>query len=471
METADAKTRRAPLQLLPKQDISSGDSVISIGWCMSPEIIKHLEAKGARDPHILFVITHDGQEMSRELVSITSPWHYLRFMRAGKNVVHATLVWSDRYGRQTVKETLLEIGRRRYPILREKKPETELLQKQYYSLQAAIREREENSPREADSPELQQMREAANQAFDRYLTTSDQEIPETFLDLSGLVERIDFEAQLDVHVSEKLFGRSTKTTTWLGNIVQWDTPARDNCDMRRRALIGGLLLLPLSLWWLIKHILGTTILEVANLLSAGLLVALGLRDVDFSPLRHPLTQFTADMWKGNKPSRWWTKKITTSSTTTYKRRSHLGKIAYAVLAAFTASGIIYRSQSQADGNVSLWLAWGLVVLLAVGTVGALGIIRKRLSGPKASYAHRPTAATSLSERFDAIVERKMQDQKSARQQKDLKRQQQLAQDLEQLACDVSPRPFSLVSIPRKRETMVLQYNGLKAKVCKPFPKR
>jgi len=77
--------------------IDNGD--VPIRWCMKPDFVIQLEARGVEDPHVLIASFYPdnntenySNEMDRKLVPLSELMTYLRFTKAGKNRVVGILL-------------------------------------------------------------------------------------------------------------------------------------------------------------------------------------------------------------------------------------------------------------------------------------------------------------------------------------------------------------------------------------------
>lgn len=450
MSTTTEQIPEEAIRLFTVQDEDGQvDATVPVRWCISRETAEMIQKRGISEPKLVIVVEHDGRETDRYVVPLESEMRYIQFRRPGGNVIHATIVWGSEA--ESMLNSRFDSGGYRVPLLAVSRPGVEKLEKQDDELGEQLWRLEDSSDAKADEiSALNAQREGVRTEIRNLRDTEPEQchMRHNFDDIHS----IDSTAELGVTVPEELFaGKPPRWMNWLGHLYDgwWSRKApRDQCDLRRRALITLATLLPVTLFQLIALVC----IEAVDLAFAGLLLFVGARNINFASLRHPFQYSPKDMQRDLKPSVWWHKKVVTKNDdgrvikVEYKERNAVTIVINPpVVVFFTAVGF------------GCYLLWGSLTFLYLGVAAAfiiavIGcIVAVLFEGPVASFVEKHT-------------------EKRARDREEQERldRESLRKELEQLACSSASREVSLSALPKERRTVYLRYQNLKSKVCRPF---
>lgn len=400
------------------------DSTVPLRWCISKETAERLQFEEVEDPHLLIVISNDGEEVGRYLVPLTSEMRYIQFRRPGTNIVHAGIV---RY-RTSIMDR--KNGRFENQVLEQCVPGLDELNEEWQKL---------ISDANATAERLD--------ALKRKIDAKQKEPAEPRIWSQGYhsVSLIGDESQLSVVVPEAMFAKESKLLGFFGRLY-FDRDARDQCHLRRRAM-ATVVTLPVVAPVLLAFLIGFELVRIV--IVAGLLL-LGMRGINFSAL-NPLSIDTPDrIWeRGLEPPVWFFRKtgqVDHRDNAVYEFRSIFFWLVNPItIVGFTALTIFLGDVA----SVVRALLYAIGVLVAAGIV--LVLIERFAAQPVSRLAKR-TAKKHHEIMADA----------------DRLSREKLYRDLEQLACDNRPRTASLDALPKERRSVTLRYQAFKAKVCKPF---
>ena len=243
--------------------------------------------------------------------------------------------------------------------------------------------------------------------------------------------------------------------TWLGQrYTFWDRAPRDQCDLRRRAIFTGVTLPFVTAALLLFYATIGTIIVAINLLITGVLLLFGMRELNFAPVRHPLAHTPNEIWMTQKASVWWTKKevhtrVRISYTDTYVTYTDRHPVFFAVnppaVVVSTLAGLVLY---HFFGSV-LFIILGVMTAFLIGLVIlVVGVI---VGGSIPQYNLRRSEKKKLEAKEASRYARVS-----------------LRRDLELLACDGRSREVRVSALPKGRRTVVLRFQDLKSKVCRPF---
>jgi hypothetical protein len=426
------------------------DATVPVRWCISRETAEMLQKREIKDPQLVIVVEHDGEEMDRYIVPLEKEMRYIQFRRPGNNVIHATIMWSA--GQGPVKKVLAKQrdSNNEYAVLLlgESRPRVEELEKQYDKLSLGLAERLDEGKEESDD-EVTVLRARLEGVGTELNAAREKDPVEHHLrDDLEIVNCLDSEAELGVMVPDGMFaGKPPRWMSWLGKFYDglfWKRDARDQCELRRRALIT-LPTLPLTFALMLLWIVG---IELVNFSAVAVLLLFGMRNLNFSVLRKPFELFPADIWANMEPSVWWTKHDENADFRQDRyplRHPALAVVNPPVVAIF---GII---------GLTLYLTIGplLFLILGLGAAFALGllilIINIAAKGPLARMA----------------ADYKVKSERLAKEEEKRNREA-FQKELEQLSCTSASRDVSLSALPKERRTVALRFQALKVKVCRPF---
>lgn len=264
------------------------------------------------------------------------------------------------------------------------------------------------------------------------------------------VNRIGASDDLEVHVPQDMFAKEPhKLWKWLAGYYEfWQGAPKDQCHMRKRALFT------LSTIWLVLLIKGLfyatigVLYELFQLLCVGVLLLFGMRNIDYSQLRHPFEDVPKKLWRNIMPSVWLHKKTGDGHyKSDYKSRSAVfGVVNPPVFLLFVFLGII-GSKLQTSINFIV-IALVLFVAVALCTVFVTYVGKEQLANLQDKYDDRRTAAKKAAH---------------------AKHQAMLAKELEDMSCELRPtRTPSYETLPQSKRSVNLRFNHAKSQVCKPF---
>ncbi len=449
MSTTATVTPEDALSIFTVQDEQGQvDATVPVRWCISQETAEMLQKAGVRDPQVVIVVEHDGNEMDRYVVPLEKEMRYIQFRRPGNNVIHATIMWPAGFGSVKKKVTdRNDSGVYRMKLLTKSRPGVERLDKQYDELANQRFRLVQNDEAESDEAValLNQM-ESLSVELDK---AREMEPYQTHMrDRLDAVHCIGNEAELGVVVPDEMFAKKPpRWMNWLGKFYDglfWNRDARDQCELRRRALIT----LPTMPFALAIALLLAIGIELFQLAAVGVLLLFGMRNLDFGPLRHPFDLWPpSDIWIHMEKSVWWYKK----EDTEYRHSRYT--LRHPVLTVVNPPMVVVFGLI----GLTLYLTLGPLVFLflGLGSVFVAGllisIINIAAKGPLARMA------------ADVKVRReRMEEEQKKRDREELRK------ELEQLACTSAAREVSLSALPKERRTIALRFQAIKVKVCRPF---
>jgi hypothetical protein len=416
------------------------DSVVPLRWCISRATAEMIQERQIEDPQLVIVIENGGKEMDRFIVPLEDQMRYISFRRPGTNVVHATIMWPK--SNDSVKKVLtkrFDDGTFRVDLLDYEPPRLARLHHRLEQLRRSIDDAYFRGEDEAVRRLEVQMDEANAEIRTLRGREGHEHIIRYGFDSLG---RIEGDAQLEVLVPSEMFAREpSRLMSWLGT-VHWSSQPRDQCHLRKRALVtvgtGPLVLL------LMAVVLASA--EIVQLVVIGALLFVGKRNINFGVLKDPLVSPKEAQW-GVKPSRWIKRKVTESGGYTHYRDRHVFwfLVNPPMIVVCVGIGVVFYAFTDA--------AWPIILSgSAVLFFGLAVWIGEMLAGG-------PLAR--LNKRREEAVRKLLQE---ARQ----RALEERNRELEQLACSGVSREVSLSALPRNRRTVVLRFQNVKAKVCRPF---
>lgn len=460
MSTAIEQAPSEALSLFLDQDEKGQvDSSVPVRWCISRKTAEMIEAEGILDPQLLIVIEQNGQELERYVVPLEDQMRYIQFRRPGMNTIHATILWQpddEEASVKTILEKRHDNGQYMADTLDVQRPQVKALEAKCQSLRREQLDLDESTETYATlSAQIDQVEAEVKAA-------QASETPEVNIRaLFDSIKRIGGEFQLDVMVPEEMFAKEPpRWMKWLGTkYAYWNNAARDQCDLRRRALFT-LFTLPFYWAWRAIKAVGITIfvvfaytvMEVFMIAQAVPYLVFGARNINFHAMRQPIDEYgraRLNIGENLKPSFWWTKKVEDSEGLggyKYELRHPvllvLNPPVLLTLAAIAFGLYQLLSQSLFQIILTVMIAVFLAVVLIVGVLAT----EKAASKREARALKREQEAKERKERQQA----------------------ELRKDLEQLACSNASREVSVSALPRERRTVALRFQALKSQVCKPF---
>jgi hypothetical protein len=454
--TIDKAPSEALSLFLDQNEKGQVDSSVPVRWCISRKTAEMIEAEGILDPQLLIVIEQDGQELQRYVFPLEDQMRYIQFRRPGTNTIHATVLWQPDDEEASVK-TILEKrddnGQYRADTLDVKRPETEALEAKSRSLQRERSGLDESTEAYATlSAQIDQVEAEVNGA-------RSSESPEVNIRVRfDSITRIGGEFQLDVMVPEEMFAKEPpRWMKWLGTkYAHWNNAARDQCDLRRRALFT-LFTLPFYWAWRAIRAVGFAVfavivlagMEIIILAQAAFFLLLGLRNIDFHAIREPIDKYgdaRVKIGENYKPSFWTTKKVENSE----RPGEYKYELRHPVLLVLNPPVLLLMAGIAFGLYLTLSQSLFQIILAIVIVVFATVLL---LIGALAGEGKREARA--------------LRREQEAQERKE-RQQAELRKELEQLACSSASREVSVSALPRERRTVALRFQALKSQVCKPF---
>lgn len=429
-----------PFHLIASTTGEELEGMTPLMWCVQPDTSQWFVDKDITDPHLLISVIHDAgeevdwhrfTEMDRYVVPLKAGLEYIRFSRAGTNIVKATIVWGE-----------------------EPRP----LRKFFLSRDIDNSFKVAVIDSDGDVPEAPT--EAGNGAF---MTSNIKKGP------SGItVYRHAHLTEMTFTISPEVFGK--ESPKWEREYFgKFTSKSVDECARRgRRLALYPLLLLFLPFQFLVRWV------------GFGASKFIGFYHLDSAPLFHPFSQGIADIWGKVHPSDdglFWFKKPSTNRFSVADDRAlpfiimnPLSIVALWAILAFLAnlSHSVSHSHRPIERNVHLFhaawwqsLAWSigihLAVLIFIAIVAGAFIVGTALINAMLPESKR-------GERRSKRDAKKRAKSKSKR----AKRLTALSAALHTMTCDTIPNQIGIVSVPKERRTRHMKIQSLKSQVCRPF---
>lgn len=297
------------------------DPTVRLAWQPTQVAVQKLAEAEATDAHLLVIVEINGKEKGRHMLPLSWGQGFIALTNPGRSAVHATIVWSDDPKDRSAKRFLMrQFGSGRYNIetLTQVRPRLDAIAAQISQLEDQIEYDDEGE--EIENPTLFQ--QISDLLEERNKVWQEEEFesiihPHLFADGRSRVGHQLGYAKLEVNVPKEMFATSWRITSWLGYLFT-ERPARDNCHLRRRAIISAMvapvifpvMLLLVTLYWLIWHL---TALGAAVVLTVA-----GYRNLLYSPLVRFMPEDMNDMWATRQPSRWFTSQVKEMTESDYR---------------------------------------------------------------------------------------------------------------------------------------------------------
>ena len=435
------------------------DSAVPVRWCISRETAEKLQREKIENPHLLLVISNNGVEISRYVVPLFNEMHYVQFLRPGDNLIHATIVWygSAKELRKTLTERFKDSDRYRVTLIEERQPRTLALGhriKRYREQYYATNDEDQETRLRALIDQLQAELDE--------LERTEPKTASLMSDFGSDAKRLDYEAKLGVVVPQEMFAKQPPAwMKWLSELYPfWERAPRDQCILRRRALVTGVTLplavmlgvVVLALWAVL-----TLTIEVFNLIAVGVLLLFGLRNIKFEPLLHPYDPFDyppRNIWSRIRPSVWWNKKVEYDDgdyVDYVDRHPAFFAVNPPVIVAFALIGLALKLAFGLYASMALVVAEFALVPLALGLIVLISAFLAR--GPLSRYN-----------------ERRAKEREAELKATRKRYREQLDRERELLACSSASREVSVSALPKGHRTVRLRFQDLKSQVCRPFAK-
>jgi|GEM_PF-3526356 len=355
------------------------------------------------------------------------------------------------------------------------------------------------SPEEVDDPELveQSVRLTAEIGqLEAAIEEAEGATPDEYVFQSYLgLRRVTGVGQLVVEVPAAMFAPEPPSLMKkLAELYTWERKPRDQCNFRRRALITAATLPLFTVW--------VGLLLVVNAALAAVLLIAGKRNINYTPFRHPCTEGPWALWDDLEPSFWLTTRKPYEDDPSkfhYENRSIMRRavsppvvIGLAVVlttidVVLTETGVL---QKAGVGKVDIWkviliavfgppvavfVGGAIAVIFAIlynGLQGAIKLLSllaprraKKSAEELAARRRREEAAKLREKKAKEAAESAKRDAEAAAKRRE---REALEASLRELSCSHSSSEVSIAALPKERRTVVLRYEDLKARVCKPF---
>lgn len=378
------------------------NATVGVRWFISDELRQRLLDAGVEEPMLLLAVKNGKDEMHRRAVPLTDLMAFIPMNRPGTNVILAQVVSKSKW--------------------------------QDHSVTTIVMSR-------FDTGEYR---------LDLFPYGSDTVRP-TFREFSSIDSHGET-AFVNVVVPLEAFAPPPPAwMKWLGEYYSfWPKPVpRDQCDLRRRALLTPFVMAGDLIWHILKAISWVPV-KFAIAAWIGILLFIGKRGVDFRPLLEPRSLAIAEVADlVERKSRWFWAKDESDFFLSYRRRSPI----VCVLAppVLLSVAILAQLLTWLSGNNALWIYVPLAVL-----VGALIATGMTLFSPQLRRDHEQLKRMK-DEQQRSRLERRLAMMAVGRAEDGLVARPE----------NISP---AVSSLPAGKRTVHLRYLDLKRKVCKPFAK-
>ncbi len=403
-------------------------SVVPVWWCISKKMKRRLKDREIEDAQQLVVVTNGEEETGRYLFGLFDGERYISFTRPGDNTVRGVIVRPNTA--DSLKDGFfkkLDSGGLACDVVRARQVRTEQL-----------RGKSEGPIGTAAKKDL----------FARAAKKVEQDEEPAF-GIRGafeFAECIGSEAQLVVPVASDMFAPEPNPAwRWLSDIYPWGSEPRDQCHRRQRALLtlatspvtGPVMAIVFTVCW------------VASLAITAVLLFWGMRNINYDPLLHPVGAWPSELWEELDPSFWFSTRD--SEGTYHDRKGWSAPIG--CLPIFSSFGLAGLAIGALTHLLPLWAMFliGFGFLPAIVVVGLIIVAFSKTSGAQG---------------LGRWLKRVGYDVVSWRENVELSAQKKYEHKLELLACDAESRAASLTV----RRTLVLGFEGAKARVCRPYAK-
>jgi hypothetical protein len=393
---------------IPAENEKTTDAVVPLRWCICPDIFAKIRDNGWKNPHLLLVITritHNGsgyEEVVRKIIPLEWEMEYISFPGSGHFKIQAAI----------------------------------LCYKSGSTLRSWILGLDSNAILRGGGSIRNQIDEDSDPA-----------------------RQIGY-GEINVQVAEEFFASKPPQWLWKWGNFFYETKPKDQCQFRRR-LIMAFTLQPLlvPIWIILKC-------SFRFLAASVLKFGVGFRGIFFTPVIHPFSEDTNDVWSG------------------------LGQSVFLV---------------DKDGNkrkTPIWFYMPVVVIFMTGTFYLFYLFL--LNAPFAPFENLPPLAllvTALATTFfiatlanlypyirhirrsrsdhmasqeeidDKARKREWEDSRQRAEEKKKKKEAEMKKFEKvyaPLVCAGVPRKPELSALPPERRTIRLRFFALKQKVCKPF---
>ncbi len=279
------------------EETTPNSPTVKVGWRLSPRLFEYIRECASRDPHILLLVTDSDNTRPQQfqVVPLSQGMTYLGLRHAGRNTIHAKIVWSG-FGDEPVRKALLRKGMWEITSTR---PDEEVEQLQAKRLELASNEPEPGTPAHAELKAVYaQLHEAYTLAYQYEISNS---LP---------VNRMEFETTIDVTVPPDMFAKEPgQLAKSIANFASHKHRV-DQCETRKYVILGiakmiGLVLAApiVAAAWIIA--------KIAMVAVLAFLLFIGMRDIPYVEV-FDWHFGVGDFWDELhelKPSFWWYRKV------------------------------------------------------------------------------------------------------------------------------------------------------------------
>ncbi len=436
--------------------ITTGTAIIS--WCIGKDTLEHLSQQRAVEPHLLIItmpqvkkqgdyVNHQHEE--RRLLPLGNLLTYMPLKHVGRLRIFARLVWIDEY---------------------EKRPVERLFDRYLNENDRGRNSKYGNQLLTSDGAEFidNSSYEEEEQLRDPYITLSKRErrrLEGQLKEKKAAQAHIQnlISTSIDIDVPEGCFAKEPPAwmQKWVNLHFGWAGQPYDECEFRKRA-IYAVLLQPFVV----------AVNYVCRVAATIGMLSVGMRDINFRPLRDVLDTSISDIWFGADRSIFYPN---------WNDEKHLWGLSnkflplYFIPYAFSPLALLVigagwylytRNMQLAFTRTGMTLAgWTLgitIVLLCI--FGVVGIWMKIVE----AWRDREREADN----------RKYEERRQREREERRIREEELAKpfylrdsELAVLTCDQAFPRTKLADLPKERQTIYLRFLDLKVKVCRPFAVR
>ncbi|MEK7648967.1 MAG: hypothetical protein AAB400_03550 [Patescibacteria group bacterium] len=439
--------------------ITTGTAIIS--WCIGKDTLEYLSQQQALEPRLLIIIMpqfkgagdhFNLQHEQRYLFPLNNLIAYIPLKYTGWVRIFARLVWVDRFESKPL-EKLLD----RYLDENDKGVWATSGRYDNSILTALGTEFLDHSSYEEEM--------ILNDPFHTLSKKERRKLMVTLAEKKSAQAKIRnlISTSIDIEVPEGCFAK--EPPVWMQKWVNlhfesFDTPY-DQCEFRKRA-IYAIMLQPTVV----------AVNYVCRLAITIGLLSVGMKEINFRPLRNVLDTSISDIWLGLNGSVFYPN---------WNDSSHLWGLSEkflplyfipyafspAALLAISAGWYLHTRDTHTTfirmGQTALGWAVGVTAL----SLCLLGVVWICIA-IKDMWMDKNRKADN----------RKYQEKRQREKEDRQRREEELAKpwylkesELAVLACDGGASPKTLADLPKERQTFTLRFLDLKAKVCRPYAKR
>ncbi len=387
------------------------DATIPVRWCLDRNELEKLKEQEVKNPSLLLVVTtpsgNEWTEVDRYLIPLDQMLAYVQFHKPGKNRILAAVVWRLDGDVSKLKELFFE-----------------------------------------------------RSSYHRYEKNVLTYNGKSFQRDNCQWEFIGGETELEVVVPKELFAKEPPAwEKWWVNKF-FETKPRDQCQYRRRRMIAYTIQPPIVF-------LVVIFVSICRILAAGALLFLGKRKVDLRPIIHPFLYHNSDVWRCTAAS------VFLRDAEGKRRHWLVTFFSPPVFPAFVATLVGVKFIFPSLPLMQWWhyligsLATMVGIAVVVYTLFAIIFILHSLFRLIFPVKIKKSWVEEWGEWIERQMEKRYAEEAEKRRLAEVKKSQ-LQAELEQLLiCNGEFTP-SLRALPKKKQTVYLRFQDLKAKVCKPY---